>query len=193
MRVQVAGRSVPCEGEVACGDRVVHRTDGDTHLIAVVDALGHGAAAAEVADAAASQLTAADVGADAEHLMWKLHRGLAGSRGAAVLLLKLAAGRLEGCSVGNVQMRSVGLDVPSVLSPGILGVRVRKIRSFEAELRSASRLVLFSDGVSSRFDLGDVRTLDPTATCDAILAHHRRAHDDATVVVGDLAPDGETE
>jgi hypothetical protein len=73
-----------------------------------------------------------------------------------------------------------------VASPGVLGVRLAKTRLFAAELDGAERLVAYSDGISSRFDLKDIAGGAASEACRLLLATQRRAHDDATVAIVDL-------
>jgi negative regulator of sigma-B (phosphoserine phosphatase) len=48
------------------------------------------------------------------------------------------------------------------------------------------RLVVFTDGISSRFTTGTWREGPRDQLCRSIMAGYRRPHDDATVVVADL-------
>src|SRR5579864_7822141 len=89
--------SEPRRGESANGDAIVARTDGDATLLAVIDALGHGAGAAEVADVARAWLEAASLGARVEAIVDGLHGALRGSRGAAAMVCVVAGDRLRGC------------------------------------------------------------------------------------------------
>jgi negative regulator of sigma-B (phosphoserine phosphatase) len=180
-------RSVPREGETECGDiAIVRATEGAT-LLAVIDALGHGPLAAAAARLAADHLGAAVLERGLLPLVEGLHAALKGSRGAAGMILLLAPdGRLHGCGVGNVELRSIGSRVPSVLTPGILGASINRLRTFEARVAAGDRLILFSDGLSSRMDLASVRGLAPGAACDALMAQYRRTHDDSTVLVTDI-------
>jgi negative regulator of sigma-B (phosphoserine phosphatase) len=57
---------------------------------------------------------------------------------------------------------------------------------FEATLVNDDRLIMFSDGVSSRFDGASVARMVPRDACRAIMDAHRRAHDDATVLVAQI-------
>ncbi len=180
-------RSVPREGERECGDIAVVRASGELTLIAVIDALGHGPLAAAAAKLAADHLDAAPLDRGILPLVEALHAALRGSRGAAGMIVLLAAdGRLQGCGVGNVELRSVGSRVPSVLTPGVLGASINRLRSFEARVAAGSRLVIFSDGLSSRMELDRVRGLAPGAACDALMAQYRRSHDDSTVLITDI-------
>ena len=87
--------------------------------------------------------------------------------------------------MGNVELRTSSKGVPAVLSPGVLGAGVRQFRVFRGSLPHRSRLVLFSDGISSRFTLDDVRLLSPAEACGWLMANRARAHDDATALVAD--------
>ncbi len=186
MSPSVGWLSIPKLGETQSGDVAVVRTEHDRTLLAVIDALGHGPHAAEVADAASRYLRAVDLTRGALHAMEGLHEHLRATRGAAGLICLLASGTLEACGVGNVEMRCETGRLPIVLTPGVIGSRLKRPRVFGGELRSRDRVVIFSDGVSSRFSLKDVRDLSPTDACRAILDGGRRTHDDATVLVADI-------
>ena len=180
-------RSVPREGERECGDIAVTREADGTTLVAVVDALGHGPLAAAAARIAADHLLAAPLDRGLVALVEGLHAALKGSRGAAAMIVLLAPdGRLHGCGVGNVELRSIGARVPAVLTPGILGASINRLRTFEARVATGDRLVIFSDGLSSRMELDRLRGLTPGETCDALMTQYRRPHDDSTVLVTDL-------
>lgn len=184
VRVSAAWMTRPRAGESVSGDAVVVRPASGGVLIAVVDALGHGPKAAEVAAASTGYLEAASHDT-ISGFVDGLHEALEGTRGAAALLLHVSASGLEVCSVGNVELRSSNAKHPFVLSPGVLGVRLRKpkICSWAA---SGERFVLFSDGISGRFDLKALRTQPPADVASHIFATHRHKHDDATVVVVDV-------
>jgi negative regulator of sigma-B (phosphoserine phosphatase) len=178
--------SVPRDGETENGDLVIVRSEEGRTLLAVVDALGHGRHAAQVADAAAKYLGSERLSRGVAHLMDGLHAHLRSTRGAAGLICVLSGGTLEACGVGNVEMRCEHARVPIVLTPGIIGGRLRSPRVFSGELGSRDRVVIFTDGVSSRFSLKDVRNLSPADACREILERGRRTHDDATVLVADI-------
>ena len=185
--VSVAWLSRPREGESVNGDAVVVRRHGDAVLVAVVDALGHGPKAAEVAEASAEWLAAAhDVGG-APSLIAGLPKHLQGTRGAAARLLVISSTGLEACSVGNVELRSATGKLPFVLTPGVLGVRLRQPKICVSPSLIADRFVLHSDGISGRFDIKAHRSHAPPAVATQIFGAHRHAHDDATVVVVDVA------
>jgi negative regulator of sigma-B (phosphoserine phosphatase) len=169
------------------GDAVVVRRHGSSVLVALVDALGHGPKAAEVAQAAVEWLGAAqDLGGTPE-LINGLHKRLQGSRGIAALVFVVSTTGLEACSVGNVELRSISGRFPFVLTPGVLGVRLRQPKICTSDAFVSDRFVLHSDGISGRFDLQSSRSKTPSELAAHIFAGHRHSHDDATVIVVDVA------
>jgi phosphoserine phosphatase RsbX len=180
-------RSLPRHGEHECGDIAVVRASAQLTLLAVIDALGHGPHAAAAAAIAAEHLAETSLDQGLIMLMEGLHAALRGSRGAAGMIVLLEPdGRLQGCGVGNVELRTVGTRVPAVLTPGILGASINRLRTFEGRVAVGDRLVIFSDGISSRMELERLRGLAPGAACDALMTQYRRTHDDSTVLVTDL-------
>ncbi len=187
MTFAISSSVVPARGEHVSGDCAVVREEAGVTLIAVIDVLGHGPEAAKVAELAATHLRQGPMGAAREAIA-SLHERLRGTRGAAASVCVVRDRTLTGCGVGNVEIRVLGTSVPTVLTPGILGHRVHRLREFAARLSDGDRLVFFTDGISSRVPLSDLRTLPPAEACRAIMHAHRRPHDDATVVVADLQP-----
>lgn len=181
---------VPKEGERECGDAVVVRPTDDGVMIAVIDALGHGERAAAVARDAMVALGDVALDRGVAHVIDDLHRRLAGGRGAAGLVAILRGRRLEVCGVGNVDLRIRGAKIPVALTPGVLGGTMNRQRVFSGDLSPGVRVVMFSDGISARLDLDAVADLDPRAACHALMGSHRRAHDDATVLVADVSERG---
>lgn len=186
MRLAASATTRAAEGQTESGDGyVIRRHEGGTlHLVGVVDVLGHGTSAAPVARIAERCLreTSAE---SATAVVEDLHRALRGTRGAAALVCTFDGTTIEGCGVGNVNMRAVGCRVPVVLSPGILGGRVRAFHSFTAELSRGARLVLYSDGIVSHFEAEVIEGLGTEEACEAIMSRYRRPHDDATVLAVD--------
>ncbi|MBX3223863.1 MAG: phosphoserine phosphatase [Labilithrix sp.] len=186
-RISVAWLSRPRVGELVSGDAVVVRQAGDAVLVAVIDALGHGPKAAEVADRSSEYFGDAALSGGAVSLVRGLHDRLQGSRGAAALILVVTSAGVEACSVGNVELRSASGSLPFVLTPGVLGLRLRQPKICASQGFRADRLVLYSDGISGRFDLKTLRGHAPPELASHIFASHRHDHDDATVVVVDVA------
>jgi negative regulator of sigma-B (phosphoserine phosphatase) len=99
------------------------------------------------------------------------------------MVCRLEGERIEGCGVGNVDLRSYGTPVPVVLTPGVVGRSLPRQRLFAAELKPGDRFVIFSDGISARFDGATLMRMPISEACRSFMDLHRRAHDDATVLL----------
>jgi negative regulator of sigma-B (phosphoserine phosphatase) len=183
---QVASFCQPARGESACGDLVVHREAGDEHLLAVIDVLGHGPKAADVAAQARQYLLGLPwpSAQTSEAIVAGLDEHLRGTRGAGAMVCLVRGDRLDGCGVGNVELRSVGAAVPTLMSPGVLGSqRPLKLRPFAAQVTRGTSLFLFSDGVSSRAPFSTLARLTPAGACESLARDHRKPHDDGSALV----------
>ncbi|QSQ27710.1 SpoIIE family protein phosphatase [Pyxidicoccus parkwayensis] len=186
MRLSVAHQSRPKLGEVRNGDMALVRTEGSHTLLVVVDALGHGTAAAEVAAEARRCLERMPLDGGVEPLMDAVHAALRNGRGAAIMMGLFDGKTLQCGGVGNVELRARGTRVPVVPTPGILGQSMRSLRTVSAVLAPGDRLVLFSDGLSFRLDLETARKLPPNEACMLLMERYARPSDDATVMVADV-------
>lgn len=200
MRVTAAANSRPRvghatrarDGEVANGDAPFVVESHDATLVALIDALGHGTIADEVAKRALATLGAVTPGDGPVAALEHVHAALQGTRGAAALVVVLRPDtaqnvwKMQAAGVGNVTMRCMIRHPPVVLTPGVLGTRMRQVRTFDAVLPRGERMVLFTDGINHRFSFTDVRGFGPDQAARALVDLHRRGHDDATVVVVDL-------
>jgi negative regulator of sigma-B (phosphoserine phosphatase) len=185
-KLVIVHATVPREGEKDNGDAIVIRQSEQRHMVAIVDALGHGPKAAAVSERASEYLAEVDIEGeklDAAAVMEGLHGALKGTRGAACLIGILEERRLEVCGVGNVELRCVGSSIPVVLMPGILGVSVRQIRALAGTLRLGSRVYVFSDGISRRAPFTELSRLSLDEACQSLLSNHRHTHDDASAVL----------
>jgi negative regulator of sigma-B (phosphoserine phosphatase) len=186
MTLDVAYRSIPMHGETVNGDGVVYRSEEGRSLLAVIDGLGHGPKAHEVAVKAFEVLTAVALDQSLESIMSELDDALRSGRGAAATVCLIDGDRLAGCGVGNVEMRAAGCVLPVVLSPGVLGGRVRTMRCFRGVLQPGARLVMFSDGISGRFALRDFDDSSASELCETLMSRFGKNQDDATVLVADV-------
>lgn len=184
LRVSASWITAPRTGETLNGDAVLVRETGSGVLLATIDALGHGPKAANVAQITCDYLTRAD-SVSVQELMLGLHETLRGTRGAAALLLHLTNDGMVACSVGNVELRSNDAKLPFVLTPGVLGVRLRQPKICSAG-PGPHRFVLFTDGISSRFELKSLIGRPRDELVRHVFTAHRHGHDDATIVVVDV-------
>jgi phosphoserine phosphatase RsbX len=185
-QIRLSHISLPKNGELANGDAAFYRSEEQRILIAIIDGLGHGPEAAKVAKSAIERLGEISLQATLLEIMENVHHHIRGTRGAAATVCLIRDGKISACGVGNVEIRSAETPIPFVFSPGILGARVQKFRVCETQLRAGTRLVMFSDGISSRLGLDKVRALPPREACAAIIERHRKSEDDATVLVADI-------
>jgi phosphoserine phosphatase RsbX len=188
MKLAIAHQTAPARGEFQSGDAAVIRAEDGVTLLALVDVLGHGPEAAQVAAVAVRHLRATPL-ANAAAVMNGLHDALRGTRGAAAAVCLLRDHRLDGCGVGNVEVRVLGSPVAILLTPGIVGQRMHRLREFGGSLRVGDRVVCFSDGIMSQTPFTDLRRLPPGETCTVVMRDHRRSYDDATVVIADVETD----
>jgi phosphoserine phosphatase RsbX len=182
----IAHQSRPKSGETANGDAIVVKKYPEGVLVAIVDALGHGPRAEAVAKLAHDhimQTYGTFPEEDVVSVMRRLHSALRGTRGACATICLLRGRVLEACGVGNVEMRCIGVSVPVVLTPGIVGVQLRRLRAFSGVLPPSAWCFLFSDGISRRAPFSELSKLTPHDACQALMRTHRHSHDDASVIV----------
>lgn len=185
MRLTTAQRMRPYPGFSSSGDLVVVRSAPACTMLAVVDVLGHGPDAAEVAARAGDYLASADLDADVEAWMHGLHDALARTRGAAVGLGRANGAALQLTIVGNIEVRCSGTRVGVIATPGIVGRRMRRLRSFSFPMRAGDRLAMHSDGLR-RLDLETTRELSLEPACDRLMDEHAVAVDDASLLLTDF-------
>jgi hypothetical protein len=182
----------PCDGETLSGDAVLVSDRHQDVLVAVIDALGHGAEAHRLSIGlreALSNWLAAEPSPRPERALDILHESARGSRGAVATVAWLNTDTLEGsvAGIGNVRCRLFGTVMRSIdFGDGVLGQRMRSPRSFSLALRPADVVVLFSDGVVGRFKRDDYPSLvlDPApAIAFNIVRRFSRGTDDASCAV----------
>jgi negative regulator of sigma-B (phosphoserine phosphatase) len=186
----VAGRALP--GQRVSGDRgVVLDAGGGAVLFAVLDGLGHGAAAADAADRAA-QVLSENRAEPLDVLMVLCHRAMADTRGAAVsLALFGAADTVHWLGVGNVESRiltagPVGLTMRAtvLLTGGIVGYRLpQNLQAQTVPVRPGDLLLMSTDGIVTESADSGIDLSKSTADITAeILARHAKDTDDALVL-----------
>ena len=173
----------------ACGD-VWHLTyEGASISALVIDGLGHGEEAERAARAGA-QAFALTPFADPVMLMEDLHRDMIGTRGGAVAFTQFDGTRdsLTFAGVGNIGASLIAADKSRGLAshPGIVGVQYRKARPFDYAHVNGHLLIMYSDGLQSRWNLQDYPGLvhrHPAVIASVLHRDFSRGRDDATVLV----------
>jgi len=186
MNLLSSHRVIPHPAEHESGDAVLARVEGSRAVFSLIDGLGHGREAAKAAKLAIDAIDATFGESNVERVMLAIHAALSGTRGAAATVLTIDGETVRACGVGNVALRSHRHDLPFVLSPGILGLQVRRYKCTESRLRDGQRVVLHSDGISSDIALESYGLMSAEETAEAIVRGHRKTTDDAAVLVLDV-------
>ena len=172
-----------------CGDAWHLAIEPGRFSILVADGLGHGELAEQAAKAG-EQVFAQAAFVDATVLMNDMHIAMGGTRGGAMAVAQYdaVADNLRFTGVGNIGANLIGPDKSRGLAshPGIVGVQFRKAHPFDYAQVAGQLLIMFSDGLQSRWNLSDYPGLvhRHPALIAAIL--HRdfcRGRDDVTVFV----------
>ena len=180
----------PLAGESRSGDLAVFAPYEGGALVAVIDGLGHGEAAADAAEAAGAILsTRPDDPPDL--LLKRCHDGLRSTRGAVATLawFDIATGGLSWTGIGNVEGRLVradrqrgdAADSPTLFG-GVLGWSLPAVRVVRTQLAPGDCVVMATDGVAADFGSSLIPGVPATQQAERALASHSRGSDDALVV-----------
>jgi anti-sigma regulatory factor (Ser/Thr protein kinase) len=175
-------------GESVSGDSWRLAIDGARTSVLVADGLGHGPQAAEAAQAAAEAFVESPFDAP-ELLLERAHQRMAGTRGGAVAFARHdGQGLLRFAGIGNISACLVNEEASRGLAshPGIVGAQFRKAHVFDYPRADGQLLVMHSDGLQSRWRLGDYPGLSqrhPGVIAALLHRDYCRGRDDATVMV----------
>lgn len=179
----------PCFGEVLSGDCPIVRVLPTGVLIGMVDVLGHGPEAHQLALHCERWLMAQASGA-VEDLLYALHRDIKGSRGAAISLAWISSHRPQQVTVagvGNTLLYALQDKVtPISAQPGILGGNMPRLRPMVLPLEVGDVLLLTTDGISERVDSQQLLLLKNWPVrriANEVLRVYGKAHDDAACAV----------
>jgi anti-sigma regulatory factor (Ser/Thr protein kinase) len=171
-----------------CGDGWAVAALDDGVAVAVVDGLGHGRHASAAADAALATFDARPD--DLDTYVARANEAMRSTRGGAATVCRMWPGKLRYVAVGNVSGRlfTAAAQRGLAFSNGTLGVQAAppKATLVECEWPAGATLVLWTDGLTSRFDLAnqpDLLRHDPAVVAATLHRDYSRERDDATVVV----------
>lgn len=173
----------------ACGD-IWHLSVKDSRISAlIIDGLGHGEDAQDAARAG-ERAFAVEPFAMPSVLMDDMHRAMCGSRGGAGALAQYDGhnGRLQFAGIGNIGATLITADKSRGLAshPGILGAQFRKAQTFDFTECQGQLLVMYSDGLQSRWNLNSYPGLiyrHPAVIAAVLHRDFCRGRDDVTVLV----------
>lgn len=184
-----SANSRPFPGLTANGDSFYIRQERGGLLVAVADGLGHGPDAEHASKLAVSYVSS-NHSKPLDQVLLGIHEALRGSRGAAVTLvrLRLSDRKLLHVGVGNVETRLYPRPRTSLIPrPGVLGAgRPPRPRVSEIPWPQNGTLVLFSDGISAKWDLREEPAIldrHVTTISHLLMQQYGRRNDDATVLV----------
>jgi serine phosphatase RsbU (regulator of sigma subunit) len=185
-------------GQDESGDGYLVESHPDGVLIAVVDGLGHGPKAAEVANVAIAVLEG-NADKPVDFLFERCHRELAGTRGVVMSLASFSSrdGRMTWAGVGNVTGLLLRADSQAerareTLLPrgGVVGYRLPSLHSVVISVAPGDVLIFATDGLRSGFT-EDVPLNDASQQiAEHILENYSRGTDDALVLVARYVGNG---
>ena len=180
---------VPLRGETECGDAWRIVVGRQLVSVLLVDGLGHGPDAAATA-AIATNMFRHIANEPPEAALCAMSEAMRGSRGAAlsVAVIDHAARSTRFSGVGNVDGRVIALGGTEHLTPqnGIVGHTMPTVRSVNVPWPVGARLVMHSDGITTRWRLDaypGLITAHPALIAGVIYRDFGRDRDDATVLV----------
>lgn len=175
----------PCLGEFVSGDAAVAVEFDDGMFLAIVDVLGHGSAASELANTISTWLTE-HASSDLIPVMTRLHSHIKGTRGAAVGLafVQPDSGRVNYVGIGNTTIRLFGdtANAKYFSRDGILGQHLPTPKLQEGFLVRGDVLLLYTDGIRSYFSINEYPRLLTDAAgkiARTVVDRFGKDHDDA--------------
>jgi Stage II sporulation protein E (SpoIIE) len=169
------------------------RVCDESMVLMVVDGLGHGIHASDAAREAERVMTGTKL-TSLESVLQETHLALKKTRGAAGGLAKIDKrhGVVAFAGIGNISASVVAPGASRSLAShnGTLGQQMERIQEFTCPWNGDSVLVMHSDGLATRWDLGSYPGLwRKRASVIAAVLHRdfSRGRDDVTVLVAKAA------
>jgi len=175
----------PCGGELVSGDTAVVVQLGSEVACAVVDVLGHGPDAHELAKHIEGFLEK-KISTDPIATLYLLHSELRGTRGAVagVAVFDPVTGKVRFGGCGNVVARRMGSqEVRLNSAEGTLGQSIRTPSEQTVILQKRDVLLMHTDGVKSRFGINDYPNIyyeHASIIAKTVVDKFSRSYDDAT-------------
>jgi hypothetical protein len=178
-------------GESSSGDQSLVRRVGNTVLVGVVDALGHGREAAETANRAIAAIERF-AHEPLPSIIQRVHADLIGTRGAVLSLASFRPDEraMTWVGVGNVDGLLLFADPGSrprhamlVTRAGILGSELPRTSPWVVPVHPGDTLIFSTDGVHPGFSVDTIPSDSPQDLAERILSRHAKDTDDALVMV----------
>ena len=178
----------PLIKNVECGDTGIIKEFDHKIFIGIIDVLGHGKEAYEIAVISKKYLEN-NYHKDLIVIMKGLHECLKDSRGAVagLCLIDLIAGELKYVGIGNITARIFGANTVRIVPrPGIIGYAIPTLREERMKLYNNDVLLLYTDGIKEHFELEDYPKLlqdDARTIASNIINKFGKKNDDAACIV----------
>ena len=198
--LQWGAAEAPLPGQNESGDRFLVEPFNNGVLIAVVDALGHGHRAAQIA-AQTTDTLARHACDNVTALVRRCHEMLHDRHGATMSLASLdwPSRRMTWLGIGNV----AGVLVPHafvaearvkrlLVRGGVVGGDLPDLQPSTIMLAHGDTLIVATDGIDEQFADQLPQDLTPQPLAEHIFAHYAKSTDDALVLVArySVAADG---
>ena len=187
LRIGISQHSL--HNDPACGDIWHLAVDGPRTSVLVIDGLGHGEEAERAARAGEKAFAIAPFAAPVLALE-DIHQAMIGTRGGAVAIAQIdtAFDTLKFIGIGNIGASLVAADKSRGIAshPGIVGGQYRKAQAFDYAQINGQLLIMYSDGLQSRWNLADYPGLvhcHPAVIAAVLHRDFCRGRDDVTVLV----------
>ncbi|HEX8594547.1 MAG TPA: ATP-binding protein [Pseudomonas sp.] len=155
----------------------------------VIDGLGHGPDA-EHAAREGERAFVREPFASPTFALEHMHDAMRGTRGGAVAVAQFdgASDALRFVGIGNIGATLIGAEKPRGLAshPGIVGLQYRKAQAFDFPQAGGQLLIMYSDGLQSRWNLREYPGLahcHPAVVAAVLHRDYCRGRDDVTVLV----------
>jgi phosphoserine phosphatase RsbX len=178
-------------GHGRSGDVAVFAPSERGGLVAVIDGLGHGDAAADAAEKAA-ELLHEHADDPPQELLQRCHQALRRTRGAVMTLawFDLEERTMAWTGVGNVEARFVragdrgdARHASPVVLGGVVGYNLPQVRMGTIPLEPGDAVVLATDGVRADYSSSLESGIAAQELAERVLERHGKGTDDALAVV----------
>ncbi|MFC1850205.1 SpoIIE family protein phosphatase [candidate division CSSED10-310 bacterium] len=185
MKLDIGSSKRPARGERICGDDFVIFSNHEETIIALADGLGHGPKAAEAAQAFCHYVEECQIHS-LEEIIAGAHAHIRSTRGTVAGIVRINANlkQIEFSGVGNIELKCISQEpICPVSMPGIIGHRLHKTKLFSYKVNVGDLFILFSDGISSKFELEKYSHFNVQQIADAVLQDYEKYYDDRTCIV----------
>ena len=178
----------PLPGQRSSGDATVAELVGNSLVLGIIDASGHGDRAHAVAEVAAA-LIRREAGARLETVLLQLENELRGTPGAAVGLVAIDrdSGAFRYAAVGNTRAAKIGVTAwRGVSRDGVLGGHSRSPQVQHDVLEPGDILALWTDGLPEAACVEQIRLnsyQQANVIAQRLIQQLARSHDDAGCLV----------